>query len=71
MEYWRTGQRLHIDRHCKNFSNKNEVYYIDTAKIKTWNIATLPLCPKCVADEAADVLKYLITNKPDTTSVYH
>ena len=70
MEHWESGQRLHIDRHCKNFANKSQVFYIDTAEIKTWEMPSLPLCPRCVSDENANYLNGLLQNSSnavDTT----
>lgn len=68
LEIWDRGTKLHIDKHCKNISKDHMVDFID---IKEWANSHdekdfISLCPECVSDEDADLLKNLLKNKPDT-----
>jgi len=65
LEVWRSGCRLHIDRHCANYSKTHTVEYIDTADLasRTEKFSIIPYCPKCVTDEMADQIKTIIVNQ--------
>ena len=73
IEVWNGGYKLHIDKQCDNISKNHMVEFI---KVDDWTEEHtkndfISLCPKCVSDKDADILKSLITNEPDTTSVYY
>jgi len=63
LEVWRSGCRLHVDRHCSNFGKNGQVQYIKTDDLKD----SRSFCPKCVSDEDAELLEGLMQQN-DTTS---
>ena len=73
IEYWRGGNKLHINKQCTEISKSHIVEFI---KVDDWTEEHtkndfISLCPKCVSDKDADILKSLITKEPDTISVYY
>lgn len=65
-EVWRSGRRLHVDRHCPNFGKNGQVQYIETASLKDCQ----SFCPECVSDNAAEYLTNLMRHNADSAEYY-
>ena len=71
-EVWRGGHKLHVDKDCSDISKSHSVYFIKVKDLtQEFKNKELPLCPKCVSDKDADILKSFITTLPDKTSDYY
>ena len=68
VEIWRSGMKVHVDKHCNNISKEHMVRFIKindfTKEYK--NSPFISFCTECVSDENADYLNGIIKNKCDT-----